>query len=497
MSDARRNINEDSPSPLTPSSILKYFGGTGAQTQIHGKQTAGGGDRFIPCRTASDSKNPAGLLDCSPIDMNISDSDSETSYNAKCSECAYKALIQENYQLSCMPDSRVLHFANNSSPRPVAASHPVYQTAAAEPYGNRLCASLTRTYEKAHQTVEEYKRARRRIPRKPDRILDAPDLLDDYYLNLLDWSLSNRLAVCLGHSLYLWDAGPCTSQQLMAHGAEQPWNVLTAVSWSPADPLVAVGAADRTVRIWDAETMQPSAMLPHGSHDGRISALAWNANNSNLLASASKDSRILLHDLRSMQKPICRLLGHTQEVCGLRWSPDGSQLASGGNDNCLCMWDLGTTAPRFSRLNYHTAAVKAIAWSPWQSHTLATGGGTADKCIKVWDSITGECTQSFQTDSQICAMLFNPQEKELISAHGFTSNQVVVRRYPSMEPVAELKGHKSRVLYMAMSPDSSTVVTASADETLRFWKINSPARMTPQKKKTRVELSCLDEAQLR
>jgi hypothetical protein len=37
--------------------------------------------------------------------------------------------------------------------------------------------------------------------------------------------------------------------------------------------------------------------------------------------------------------------------------------------------------------------------------------------------------------------------------------------------VAELTGHTSRVLHMAMSPDGSTVVSAAGDETLRFWKI--------------------------
>ena len=39
--------------------------------------------------------------------------------------------------------------------------------------------------------------------------------------------------------------------------------------------------------------------------------------------------------------------------------------------------------------------------------------------------------------------------------------------------VAELRGHTSRVLHMAQSPDGTTVVSAAADETLRFWKILS------------------------
>jgi hypothetical protein len=39
------------------------------------------------------------------------------------------------------------------------------------------------------------------IPKSPDKILDAPDIVDDYYLNLLDWSPMNVLAVALGQSV--------------------------------------------------------------------------------------------------------------------------------------------------------------------------------------------------------------------------------------------------------------------------------------------------------
>ena len=39
-----------------------------------------------------------------------------------------------------------------------------------------------------------------------------------------------------------------------------------------------------------------------------------------------------------------------------------------------------------------------------------------------------------------------------------------------MAKVAELTGHTSRVLHLAQSPDGTTVVSAAADETLRFWR---------------------------
>ena len=36
--------------------------------------------------------------------------------------------------------------------------------------------------------------------------------------------------------------------------------------------------------------------------------------------------------------------------------------------------------------------------------------------------------------------------------------------------VAEMSGHTSRVLHLAQSPDGTTICSAAADETLRFWK---------------------------
>jgi cell division cycle protein 20 (cofactor of APC complex) len=40
-----------------------------------------------------------------------------------------------------------------------------------------------------------------------------------------------------------------------------------------------------------------------------------------------------------------------------------------------------------------------------------------------------------------------------------------------MTKIKEFEGHTSRVLHMAVSPDGGTVLSAAADETLRFWDI--------------------------
>jgi cell division cycle protein 20 (cofactor of APC complex) len=113
-----------------------------------------------------------------------------------------------------------------------------------------------------------------------------------------------------------------------------------------------------------------------------------------------------------------------------------------------------------------------LAWSPFQTNLLATGGGTADRHIRLWDTTSGICLNSIDTCSQVCALQWSLHHKELISAHGFAENQLVVWKYPAMVRIAELKRHTRRVLHMAQSPDGTTIVSAGADEQLCFWRVS-------------------------
>ena len=57
-----------------------------------------------------------------------------------------------------------------------------------------------------------------------------------------------------------------------------------------------------------------------------------------------------------------------------------------------------------------------------------------------------------------------------------SQNQLCLWKYPSMAKVAEFTGHTSRVLHLAQSPDGTTVCSAAADETLRFWRCFAEAQ---------------------
>ena len=80
--------------------------------------------------------------------------------------------------------------------------------------------------------------------------MDAPDLVDDFYLNLLDWGSSNVLAIALGNTVYLWDASDSSTSELVTVDDEN--GPVTSVSWAPDGRHIAIGLNNSEVQLWDS-----------------------------------------------------------------------------------------------------------------------------------------------------------------------------------------------------------------------------------------------------
>lgn len=314
----------------------------------------------------------------------------------------------------------------------------------------------------------------RKLPSLPSKMLDAPNIMDDYYINILHWGSNNIVAVALGEAVYLWNATNSEIHMLPLSYEESYY--VSSVKWSPGCKNILVGNSSGQIEVFDTETLLRVRSLP--GHSIRTSSLSWNpASNETVFNAGYRNSAIVQHDIRSRRAVFKvgeneRVPSHTQEVCGLEWNQSGSILASGSNDNKLCLWDVRSMSerPKF-KIDSHAAAVKAIAWCPWKSNLLASGGGTSDRCIRFWNTSTGACLNCVDTKSQVCGIQWSLDRQELVSSHGFSDNQIILWDYPSMKKIGELTGHDSRVLYLDKSPDGTKIVSAAGDETLRFWDI--------------------------
>ncbi len=337
----------------------------------------------------------------------------------------------------------------------------------------------------------EYDKIYRKIPKTPFRILDAPNLVDDFYLNLLDWGKENIIAVALSDELYLWNDNNAKSSLLMTYESNNTTsedsftNNITSLSWMQNGLFLGIGLPDGNIQFWDINKKIKIREIE--AHNNRVSCLSWN---DNILSSGSKDRYIKNFDVRMKSPEISKIKRHKQEICSLKYSIEGDLLASGGNDNIAYIWDirnlknnifnflLDNNSPNpyeikpYSVNNLHNAAVKAMNWCPWKRHVLATGGGSKDKTIKIYSCDCNKLIRNINTGSQVCALVWNEKEKEIISSHGYNKNQIIIWNYEKNKKICELKGHMNRVLYLAKSPDERFICTGSGDETLRFWKIN-------------------------
>jgi cell division cycle 20, cofactor of APC complex len=99
--------------------------------------------------------------------------------------------------------------------------------------------SLNALYSQNKVTDFSKKKTTVYIPSAPEKILDAPDMVDDYYLNLLDWSSTNLLAVALGNTVFLWNAQTGNITELMSTSSAD--DIVTSVSWVQEGSYIAVG----------------------------------------------------------------------------------------------------------------------------------------------------------------------------------------------------------------------------------------------------------------
>ena len=86
-----------------------------------------------------------------------------------------------------------------------------------------------------------------------EMVLDAPGLPDDFYINLLDWSSANVVAIGLGQSVHLWNCNTGAVDELVQGDAD-----VTSLSWEKTGRLISVGLANNDVQLW---SMSPKRMV--------------------------------------------------------------------------------------------------------------------------------------------------------------------------------------------------------------------------------------------
>ena len=208
------------------------------------------------------------------------------------------------------------------------------------------------------------------------RVLDAPNLRDDFYCSILAYSTTSRtLAVGLGNLLYGWSEA--RGVQLLNGGTDPDYH-LTSLSFSSAEgckSILAFGRSDKTLglmSLYDDADPAASRAAPMPRFEVvqpcPVACLSWKpvcavrpsqsrihsgipVKNEDLLV--GDDAGLVYyyavewperweverHNWAGQMTLLARIAVHSQQICGLAWSKSGDVFGTGGNDNTCCLFE--------------------------------------------------------------------------------------------------------------------------------------------------------------
>lgn len=335
------------------------------------------------------------------------------------------------------------------------------------------------TIEPKKLKIKNKRRSKFELPNGPYKVLEAPCIEDDYYLSLLDWSSKNQLAVSLANRIYILDV---VSQKMEKLYEAFECEALCSVKWNQEGTQLAVGNLLGQLSIWDIE--KGVEVQSYENHVDRIASIDWKST----LLVGSKDSEISQIDPRT-RFVVNKFQSHDEEVCKVLWSLDENSFASGGNDNKMCVWSIGKNMPLMKES--HKGSIKALGWSSKQYGILASGGGANDNSIYIWNTNTKEMVHTRDTSSQVCSLVFSSITNDVITSHSGPNNEVNIWRTKGLKKVGTLVGHTERVLYTALSPCGTSLLTGSPDETIRFWKLYNDSEEGEVRRNSTISIASL------
>ncbi|KAI0531686.1 WD40-repeat-containing domain protein [Xylaria digitata] len=204
------------------------------------------------------------------------------------------------------------------------------------------------------------------LPNAPFKVLDAPGLRDDFYCSIMDYSKScNTLAVGLGNLLYGWSEATGVNL-LNASIKDGSW--LTSVAFSSEKGNKSILAFGRSNGYLSLMSLFDS-LLPRfeAQQPAPVACLCWRPTVTMRpsLSPTKAGLMVATEDLLvgdemgdiyyySIEWPaawevarenwpgamtlLVRIKVHSQQICGLAWSPTGADFATGGNDNLCCLF---------------------------------------------------------------------------------------------------------------------------------------------------------------
>jgi WD40 repeat protein len=188
-----------------------------------------------------------------------------------------------------------------------------------------------------------------------------------------------------------------------------------------------------------------------------------------ILLSGSRDRTVRLWNTQSGDQTA--LVGkHDNYVASVMFRPDGKQFLSGGWDNLIYQYDAASRQRIGEAFKGHNSAVLSLAYTPDGSHFAS---GSNDKTVRVWNIATRTSKASSSLPDAIAAVAFSPDGKLL--AGGCLDGKVYIWNAQTLALVKTLSASPARPVFTVTWVNNTTLVSAGEAGYLRQWNTQTGA----------------------
>jgi WD40 repeat protein len=252
----------------------------------------------------------------------------------------------------------------------------------------------------------------------------------------------------------------------------QGW--VRGIAFTPDGGRVVTGSADRTVRVWDADTGKPAGEPLVNDHS--VNCMALSPDGKTILVGCGNvpntEGNARLWDLATGE-PLATL-PTKGPVWGVAFSGDGRRLLTGTyvpdeKISVAQLWEWEGKKPRVVRRIPHDNPIWTVALSP-DGATAVTGG--TDHKVRLWDTGSGHQVGSTITlPYRIMCVAFSEDGKRVLTACGEDKKggEVCVWNGLTGKPVGDPIVYRDDICAATFSPNRKHVLTGGADGTARLY----------------------------